>query len=169
VTQENPPYGLAQISNLGFSSPSSGYHYDDSAGEGTFIYVVDSGMLLDHVDFEGRAEAGFMSEAAANSDRIHGTYVASIAAGSTYGVAKRANIIDVHVLGSTSGSLADVLSGLDWLTNDAISKGRVGRSVVNMSLSTRANQVMNDAVQATIDDGITVVVAAGNDGQDAAG
>jgi subtilisin family serine protease len=46
ATQQNAPWGLARISS---SSPGgSTYTYDDSAGEGTCAYVVDTGIDIDH-------------------------------------------------------------------------------------------------------------------------
>ncbi|KFA46894.1 hypothetical protein S40293_03613 [Stachybotrys chartarum IBT 40293] len=168
ITQEDASWALSQISNANPPSSSSGYHYDDSAGEGSFIYVADTGILLDHVEFEGRAQAGYSS--GSPTDLLHGTYVASLAGGVTYGVAKQATIIDLQVLGNAGGSTTTVLAGLTWAVNDAISNGRVGASVINMSLgSPSVSQSLNDAVQAAIDDGIPVVVAAGNANQDAAG
>ena len=46
ATQQNAPWGLARISS---SSPGgSTYTYDESAGEGTCAYVVDTGIDVDH-------------------------------------------------------------------------------------------------------------------------
>jgi subtilisin family serine protease len=33
---------------------STTYTYDDSAGEGTCSYVIDTGIEIDHPEFEGR-------------------------------------------------------------------------------------------------------------------
>ena len=58
VTQSNvPSWGLARIShrNRGFTT----YVYDSSAGAGTFAYVVDTGVLATHTEFDGRATAGY--------------------------------------------------------------------------------------------------------------
>ncbi|KAJ3558061.1 hypothetical protein NPX13_g9799 [Xylaria arbuscula] len=53
ATQENADWGLARLSST--SAGSSTYNYDDSAGEGVCAYVVDTGIDIDHPDFEGRA------------------------------------------------------------------------------------------------------------------
>ncbi|KAL1876949.1 hypothetical protein Daus18300_002556 [Diaporthe australafricana] len=54
------------------------YVYDDSAGEGVCVYVIDSGIRLDHEEFEGRAE--FLinySQGGEDEDTDgHGTHVA---------------------------------------------------------------------------------------------
>jgi subtilisin family serine protease len=52
-TQEGAPWGLARISSA--EPGSSTYTYDSSAGEGTCAYIVDTGIDVDHPEFEGRA------------------------------------------------------------------------------------------------------------------
>jgi len=56
VTQEDAPWGLARISSRAPGATS--YVYDESAGEGTFSYIVDTGIFIDHADFNGRAVWG---------------------------------------------------------------------------------------------------------------
>jgi subtilisin family serine protease len=61
---------------------------------------------------------------------------------------------------SQSTSLSIVLAGIDWVIADH----PAGRpAVVNMSLGGGASDVLDAAVTAMINDGITVVVSAGND------
>lgn len=46
--------------------------------------------------------------------------VAGIVAGKTYGVAKKAKIIGVKVLGADgSGSVSNIILGIDYVTNNA--------------------------------------------------
>lgn len=45
--QENAPWGLARLSNTVLGHNNT-YTYDDSAGEGTCAYVIDSGIDVDH-------------------------------------------------------------------------------------------------------------------------
>jgi len=56
VTQENAPWGLARISSR--TKGATSYVYDESAGEGTFSYIVDTGIFTGHADFNGRAVWG---------------------------------------------------------------------------------------------------------------
>lgn len=56
LTQENAEYNLAIISSqTGFSSrePLNPYTYDSIAGEGQSVYVVDTGVFVEHEEFEG--------------------------------------------------------------------------------------------------------------------
>ena len=52
--------GLARISHrerLGFGTFTK-YEYAASGGEGVDVYVIDTGINTDHVEFEGRASWG---------------------------------------------------------------------------------------------------------------
>lgn len=93
----------------------------------------------------------------------HGTHVAASAAGSEYGVAKKATIHAVRVLDCNgSGSNSGVIKGVDWVASNAQFP-----AVANMSLGGGSSTALDEAVNAAIDQGITVVVAAGNDNKDA--
>lgn len=168
VTQENPPWGLSAISHAKPPSSSSNYRYDSSAGAGTFSYVLDSGLLASHREFQGRAVLGYDATNGAQTDHSHGTHVAGIIGGVTYGVAKKTSIIGVQVMGSASGSGSWILDGLDWTMRDILAKKRVGKAVINMSLTSSNSGTLNSAVQAVINNGVPVVTAAGNSDIDSA-
>lgn len=55
-----------------------------------------------------------------------------------------------------------IIAGVNYVVNDAQSKGRTQTSVVNMSLRASKSAAADAAVQAATDAGIIVVVAAGN-------
>jgi oryzin len=133
ATQEKPPWGLATLSNKkphGFL-----YRYDKSAGEGTFAYVLDTGINSKHVDFEGRAYMGFSPPKTEPTDiNGHGTHVAGIIGGKTFGVAKKTQLIGVKVFLDDEATTSTLMEGLEWAVNDITTKGRQGRSVINMSL-----------------------------------
>lgn len=105
LTTQNPSiYGLASISHR---SPNQGnYVYDTSAGQGTYGYVVDTGINTAHVEFEGRASLGYnaVSGVAFQDTNGHGTHVAGTIASKTYGVAKKAQVIAVKVFDGNSVS-----------------------------------------------------------------
>lgn len=48
AVQKNAPWGLARLSNSLPSPKPRTYTYDDSAGEGTCAYVIDSGIEVEH-------------------------------------------------------------------------------------------------------------------------
>jgi len=136
VTQSNvPSYGLARISSR--ANGATSYIYDDSAGQGTYSYIIDTGIRTTHQDFGGRAVFGrsFVDGEQEGDGNGHGTHVAGTTGGTSFGVAKKTNLIAVKVLSAEgSGSNAGVLAGIDYAVNDAKSKGRIGKAVANLSL-----------------------------------
>lgn len=139
-----------------------------NSGAGVDVYVVDTGVYSGHADLAGRVAAGFSSinDSYGTEDCDgHGTHVAGTIAGSQYGFATAARVIPVRVLNCAgSGSTATVVAGINW----AINHHTAGRpAVLNMSLGGGYDAVLNDAVARAVDDGITVVVAAGNSNQNA--
>lgn len=50
--ESNAPWGLGRVSHV--AKGNTTYAYDDSAGEGTCSYVVDTGIFVSHPEFEGR-------------------------------------------------------------------------------------------------------------------
>ena len=57
--QNNAPNGLARISHA--QAGEQGYIFDDTAGEGITAYIVDTGIMTTHEEFQGRATLGFNS------------------------------------------------------------------------------------------------------------
>lgn len=175
---ESPsPWGLARISHrpeLGFATFNK-YLYSEDGGEGVDVYVIDTGINYEHVDFEGRAKWGttLPSDHPDEDGNGHGTHCSGTIAGKTYGVAKKANVVAVKVLSSEgSGQMSDVVKGVEWaaLTHqDEVKKAKDGKrkgfkgSVANMSLGGGKTRTLDLAVNAAVDLGLHFAVAAGND------
>ncbi|MGW4752860.1 S8 family peptidase [Streptomyces chartreusis] len=160
TTQTSAPWGLDRIDQVAL--PLSGtYTYPDSAGSGVTAYVIDTGVRITHQQISGRATYGYDAvdgDTTASDGNGHGTHVATTIAGSTYGVAKKANIVAVRVLdNSGSGTTAGVIAGIDWVTAN-----HSGPSVANMSLGGSASTSLDTAVANSIASGVTYAVAAGN-------
>ena len=144
------------------------YTYPDNGGEGITVYVVDTGTTVDHIEFENRASWGYDFTGEGQFDAVgHGTHVAGIVAGKTFGVAKKATIIAVKTLTYKGGNEETVIKGLEWVVNHY--KARKTKALVNLSLGSEFSQTMNDAVDAVIGAGIPVIAAAGNSQKDACG
>lgn len=166
--QANPPsWGLDRIDQADLPLDDS-YTYPDSAGAGSTVYVIDTGVHVSHEDFGGRAVHGYDAvddDDDASDGNGHGTHVASTAAGEAYGVAKEADIVAVRVLDDNgSGTTAGVIAGVDWVTENAD-----GASVANMSLGGGVDEALDAAVAASIESGVSYAVAAGNSNADASG
>ncbi|ORZ37262.1 peptidase S8/S53 domain-containing protein [Catenaria anguillulae PL171] len=170
ATQPNPEaWGLARISQRELKVPAN-YNYPDSAGEGATVYVIDTGVMVDHPEFDGgRATWGktFCEGCADEDDNGHGTHCAGTIGSKTYGVAKKVKIVGVKVLdGQGSGSYSGVIAGIQWVAEQVKSSGDK-KAVASMSLGGPKNDAINQAVQAAISGGVTFAVAAGNENSDA--
>lgn len=177
VTQENvPSWGLARLSNngpLGTDSASKSYTYNkENDGSGTTAYIIDTGIYVEHEDFEGRARWGTVIPKGATEKDFdgHGTHVAGTIGGKTYGVAKKANLVAVKIFpdgANQGGSMSDIIKGLEWVVKDAQERGDINKCVANMSVGGGKMQAVNSAIAAAVGAGLTVCVAAGNESSDA--
>jgi len=173
-TQKNAPWGLARIAHrdaLTFRTYNR-YSHDPNGGKNVTVYVVDTGVNVNHVDFGGRAVWG--ATIPSNDQDIdgngHGTHCAGTIAGSRYGVAKQATVVAVKVLRSNgSGTMSDVVRGVEWALSDhkRRSKASQAKSVANMSLGGGFSRALNMAVDAAVEGGVGFAVAAGNEDADA--
>ncbi|MEV1049140.1 S8 family serine peptidase [Streptomyces sp. NPDC049916] len=166
ATQTNPPsWGLDRIDQRNLPLDRR-YTYPDKAGEGVTAYVIDTGVRISHSDFGGRASNGYDAidnDNVAQDGHGHGTHVAGTVAGTAYGVAKKAKVVAVRVLDNQgSGTTAQVVAGIDWVTANAVKP-----AVANMSLGGGADTVLDAAVRRSIASGITYAVAAGNESANA--
>ncbi|MEU1948210.1 S8 family serine peptidase, partial [Streptomyces sp. NPDC020125] len=167
--QERPPWGLDRIDQP--DRPLDGaYTGPGGGGRGTTIYVIDSGVRASHADFGGRARSGWDfvdDDPVAEDGNGHGTHVAATAAGTRYGVAKKAAIVAVRVLDDRGeGTIAQVLAGMDWVLRHARRP-----AVVNLSLGSAAATPLPEwdtAVRTGIAAGLVFTVAAGNQDRPAA-
>lgn len=190
VVQEDPPYGLDRTSERFDSVPPIGiderFTYSEE-GSGVHVYVLDTGILTSHNEFDGRVDGPHVNcflhsgseECTLDTSTCnppgchgHGTHVAGIIGGTTYGIAKNVCLHSVRVLDSTNspGEGTDVVAaGVAWVGDHAEHP-----AVVNMSfnwheagtpptlLTQRVNELINNH-------NATVVISAGNYSDDAAG
>lgn len=158
-TQDNATWGLDRIDQRDLPL-STTYTYNTTAADVT-AYIIDTGIRTTHDEFGGRASVGTDSVGDGQNGQDcngHGTHVAGTVGGSTYGVAKEAELVAVRVLScSGSGSTAGVVAGIDWVTANAD-----GPSVANMSLGGGASTALDDAVERSVASGVTYAIAAGN-------
>lgn len=140
----------------------------NATGTGVRAYIVDTGIRATHTQFGGRVVSGFTAindGLGTNDGNGHGTHVAGTVGGSTWGVAKNVTLVAVRVLDSSgNGTNSGVIAGVDFVT----SNHQAGQpAVANMSLGGGASSALDTAVQNAINDGVTFVVAAGNETQNA--
>jgi subtilisin family serine protease len=160
ATQRSPEWGLDRIDQR--SATLSKTYTPMADGNTVHAYVIDTGVRITHNDFGGRARYGYdfvSNDGIASDCNGHGTHVAGTIGGTRYGVAKKVRLVAVRVLDCQgSGLLSDVVRGIQWVTRYAAKP-----AVANMSLAGTYSPALESAVQASINSGITYVVAAGNE------
>ncbi|MFW6028460.1 MAG: S8 family serine peptidase [bacterium] len=182
LTKGTMPWGVEYVRND--TVPAT-----DSCGEGIHVYVLDTGIDLDHPNLTpvGKSVDCTKGCGSGGDDKNgHGTHVAgSIGArgngnsDDVLGVSPAVHLHSVQVLkpGGT-GSMSDIIDGIDYVADQAINLD--APVVANMSLggsgskdgecsssgftgSGSLHHAMCDAAQ----EGVVFVVAAGNSGADA--
>lgn len=137
-------------------------------GAGVTAYILDTGIDFAHPEFGGRARAGFdaIGDGRNGQDcQGHGTHVAGTVAGATYGVARKANLVSVRVLGCDGrGAWSGIIAGMDWVARNARQP-----AVLNASLGGDRSAAVNASATALSDAGVPPIVAAGNSSADACG
>lgn len=164
ATESPATWGLDRIDQASLPLDQT-YHYD-SSGTPVNAYVIDTGILISHHDFNGRAFTGVdIVNPGGNAVDCngHGTHVAGTIGSTTYGVAKNVKLFAVRVLDCQgSGQFSDVIAGIEW-----VAAHHVSPAVANMSLGGGASQAIDDAIAAAVQSGVTFAVAAGNEDSDA--
>lgn len=141
-------------------------------GKGMRIAILDTGLDLQHPDFQNRAiTARFFIEGEEPQDRNgHGTHCAGIAAGPVlpgavprYGVAGEAGLFIGKVLSDEGGgSDGSVLQGIDWAVENHC-------EIISMSLGSPAlpgephSTVFETVARRALEAGTLIVAAAGNE------
>ncbi|KAI9164628.1 hypothetical protein H9P43_008487 [Blastocladiella emersonii ATCC 22665] len=147
------------------------FNFPDNGGEGVSVYVIDTGINTQHPDFQGRARflQDFTGEGN-NDQQGHGSHCAGTIGGATFGIAKKSELVAVKVFDASGrGSSTGILRALQAVSQDVQRTGKP--SVVNMSLGgpkgPDGDVATQRAIQSLTQQGVNVVVAAGNESQDA--
>jgi subtilisin family serine protease len=180
ATAQTLPTGVERIEG-DQSSMKSG---DGTGSVNVGVAIIDTGINTSHPDLNvvGGKSCVRGSLNSYNDQNGHGTHVAGTVAAKdngegVVGVAPGVPLYAVRVLNAAgSGMTSEVICGIDWVTANAASKGI---KVVNMSLSGGGsddgncgmtnNDPQHMAICNLVKAGVSVVVAAGNDGVDMAG
>ena len=168
--QPNPPsWGIDRIDERSLPLDAK-YHYANTAPS-VRAFIIDTGILLSHQEFGGRATCGFdpFASGCAPCNQFHGTHVAGTVGGRTVGVAKNVAIVSVKVFNcSSSTTWALVIAGVNYVTLAAMTTPNIP-SVANMSLGGGAFAPVDTAVTNSIAANVHYSIAAGNSNADACG
>ncbi|CAO3668274.1 unnamed protein product [Rhizopus stolonifer] len=159
-------WGLARI-NQRQKSNFDEYIFDSEGGTEVEVYVLDTGIYVDHLDFDTRAthSANMIQHEDDNDMGGHGTHVAAKIAGAEYGVSKAATVRSVKILNKLGdGSTSTLLKGIEHV----IQVAKPGKSLINLSLSGPHSRLVDDALNTLVlKHNIPVFASAGNAGTDA--
>ncbi len=181
VASTEPDY---YASALAFSAPDDPYYGSQwalnaiDAADGwsqlpdnpqqVIVAVIDSGVMADHPDLQGRLVPGYDfvdNDDVAQDDFGHGTAVAGIIAATINngqgiaGIAPNAMIMPVRVLDADGiGRYSDIAQGITYATDH-------GAKIINLSLGgDSSSEIMTSAIDYAVAHGVQVIAAAGNNG-----
>ncbi|VUC32936.1 unnamed protein product [Clonostachys rosea] len=162
ITVPTTNWNLARISHRARGATT--YVFDDSAGAGTCVYILDTGIQITHAEFGGRASMVANFVGGSNTDgNGHGTAIAGVVGGVTYGVSRNTALLGVKVLDDTgSGTTSGVISGIDWIASDVSSRNCPHGFAVNIAFGGSFSTALNTAVTALISGGTFVSVFGGS-------
>lgn len=181
IQSQTLPTGIDRINNV---------ENKTNKGAGVHVAVIDTGIQTDHPDLKSNIAGGknCSTGTSYNDGNGHGTHVAGTIAAldngaGVVGVAPEAKLWAVRVLNNSgSGTWSSVICGIDFVTSKApanggpitvanLSLGGGGSSDNNCGMTTTgpgSNDALHKAICRARNAGVTIVVAAGNSGVNAA-
>ncbi|MDX8049859.1 S8 family serine peptidase [Lentzea sp. BCCO 10_0798] len=160
--QDNPTWGLDRVDQAALPLDKK-FTYPGGGASNVTVYITDTGVKTSIADFEGRASVGadFIEDGQNGQDCSgHGTHVAGTVGSKTYGVAKKAKLVSVRMLGTSCGSSGPDSAGvkaIEWITANAQKP-----AVVNASWTFDTADIGNDAIAGMVASGVQMAVASGN-------
>ena len=181
-------HALSQTVPYGIETVNADVAIDDgNTGDGVSVAIIDTGIGVHHEDLAGNLGTGWAADDAAcqddctsgwfcnpndistcyeewDDDNDHGTHVAGTVGAidndlGVLGVSPDVTLHAVKVLDCCgSGSFDDIAAGIEWSANQ-------GHEVQNMSLGGSESSVVEDAVEDAAAENVTIIAAAGNDGE----
>lgn len=170
--QAAPGWALTRINQTGKVPPGGPYQFTtQSQGEGVNVYVIDAGVDTTLPEFGGRASnvwdlnGGSGVPCSTLADPTHGTEAAVVAAGATFGVARKANILGVNAEDCAGTVPANYIKAINWVAANLKKPAVVNISANNYGAGyIGLGQEWGFAVNTLVKAGATVTVSAGNSG-----
>lgn len=133
-------------------------------GENNVVYVLDSGININHPDFANKSVSFLHSFNNDFTDHNgHGTAIASVIVGNTCGITD-ATVKAVKIFEDNTPTLqSDMVAALDAIYQD-FNNSPQEFAIVNCSWSIPKNAVIENVINRLIENGMYIVSAAGNSG-----
>ncbi|TFK29107.1 serine protease [Coprinopsis marcescibilis] len=178
--QRDAPWGLerisqtAPVSGRSHDRPNFKYSWDEShAGLGVDIFIIDAGIWKEHSDFKGRYRFGvntYQANMENTAGVVTGTYTGSTAAGDRWGVAKKANVVNVIAFHNDArdtrhGTLSQMISALEWVAQEAKKTKRPSVAHIHTTRGSGygPSTPLDNAAASLVETGVHVVVGAGDE------
>jgi alpha-tubulin suppressor-like RCC1 family protein len=160
-------WGLDRIDQR--TLPLDGQYRYTTVGAGVTAYIIDSGLQVNHPEFGTRAQNVYDAFGGNGADcNGHGTHLAGIVGGVTYGVAKQVTLRGVRVLDCDAlGTVSNAIRGIDWVAANAVKPAVATIAFSPVNLSNSNSGTLQLAVENLIASGMFVAVSAGNGNVDA--
>lgn len=141
-------------------------HDPQADGAGVDVYVLDTWVDTSHSKLRGSQRLRSFESHDPQKYPAHGTHCAGLVGGDQYGVARAAQIFSVQVLDDEGTGTWDVLlRGVHYAWQN--SKQRRRPTILSISITGARSDAVNHALEDLMQDGVLVVVAAGNSNDDA--
>ncbi|KAF3171276.1 hypothetical protein TWF225_005427 [Orbilia oligospora] len=182
--------GTAPVTQNGRPTTELSYKYrftELEDGEGVEVYIVDTGIDVDHPEFGKRARnaiSTFDDDLEENSG--HGTQIAGAIGSLTYGVAKNVSLVGIKVFSplfdtkNPTALISNITSGIEsaiLLHNARRAAKNFKGSIMNLGFGfpkeifdaagQKASNEFKKMLQKAVDDGMHVTIAAGDRARDA--
>ncbi|WP_163930929.1 S8 family serine peptidase [Paraferrimonas sp. SM1919] len=191
-TQARPGGGSPQPQSIPWGIARVGADVTSNEGAGMHVYVLDTGVDIDHPDIAANLGNGFAPQTckggscleAWDDDHGHGTHVAGTIAAldndiDVVGVASQVTIHPIKIC-TKAGSCASsgTIAGLDWMVNEVQTRGEPAVANLSIGGSGSVTGTCTDSGFSGTDSyheaycnaknaGVVIVVAAGNSSADA--
>jgi serine protease len=153
----------------------NGFYYFPNVENGTGVnaYIIDSGINTAHREWakpdgtgnRASLDVDFVPLDGGGTDCTgHGTAVAGIVGGRTFGVAKGVRLHGVQVFGCANWTFTStIIAGVDWVTQHHVKPAVANLSIeIPVTPFTGIDWGLEDAIRGSIAAGVSYVVSAGN-------